>query len=74
MQSLHLTADFTLPGSIGACTKDIISIQKNIFAIQQAFGEKIYKPGDIGNTRVLIVTGVYNYVCVINLQLLELTG
>jgi len=74
MQSLQLIADFTLPGSSGARTKDIIAIQKNILAIQQALGEKIYKPGDIGNTRVLVITGVYNYVCVISLQLLELTG
>ncbi len=74
MQSLHLIADFTLPGNTGARTKDITAIQKNILVIQQAFREKIYKPGDIGNTRVLVITGVCNYVCVISLQLLELTG
>jgi len=74
MQSLTLIADVTLPAMAGASTKDIAAIQKNILAIQQVFNRKIYSPGDIGNTRVLVITGVYHFVCIIHLRLLELTG
>ncbi len=74
MQRLTLTADITLPGMAGASTRDLASIQRNVLCIQKNFNKKIYGPGDIGNTRALVVTSVYHYACIINLRLRELTG
>ncbi len=74
MQRLTLTADIILPAMAGASTRDLASIQRNLLCIQKKFNKKIYSPGDIGNTRALVVTSVYHYACIINLRLRELTG
>lgn len=74
MNKIKLTVDVTLPGMAGGITTDLATIQRNILAIQDAFKQKIYNPGDIGASQVQVVTNVHQFICVINIAMRELTG
>jgi len=74
MNKIKLTVDVTLPGMAGGITTDLVTIQRNILAIQDAFQQKIYSPGDIGTSQVQVVTNVHQFICVINIAMRELTG
>ncbi|HWB27207.1 MAG TPA: hypothetical protein VG738_17145 [Chitinophagaceae bacterium] len=74
MNELKLTVDTSLPGMAGGTTTDLATIQSNILAIQGLFRKKIYRPGDIRPQQVLVITNIYQFICVINIRVRELKG
>ncbi len=74
MHEIKLTVDVTLPGMAGGTTTDLATIQENILAIQNVSNKKIYTAGDIRNSRVLVVTNVHQFICIINIKMRELSG
>lgn len=74
MKQLKLTVDITLPGMAGGKTCDLATIQRNILNIQHLLNRKIYKPADIRPAEVLVVTNIYQFICVINIKMREFTG
>lgn len=64
----------SLPGMSGGRTTDIATIQKNILAIQGMLNKKIYSPGDIRPSQVIVVASIYHFICIINIRIRELKG